>query len=159
MALSLVHRYVLHFITGIHMIYTTCTHEISLAVLYHSYAFGFKHDVHTPAAYLDDSTAVYACGHSIIKLDTDTKRQDAIPCTPSAVGVSAIAVAPNKSCVKIAAAAPPPRLPPLAPAPQPIPSTGAWHGQNTLKLVGLLLPCMTPQNRLNEPGAVSHLPT
>ena len=71
----------------------------SSAVL-HRYSFGFKPDVHTPVAYMDESHCIYVSGHTIIRLDADTKRQRALECTPSALGVSALAVAPDKRWVE-----------------------------------------------------------
>ncbi len=65
-------------------------------IIFCSYSFGFKPDVHTPVAYMDDSRCLYVCGHTIICLDADTKQQKSIECSIGAIGVSALAVASDK---------------------------------------------------------------
>jgi hypothetical protein len=61
-----------------------------------SYVFGIKTDVTNHLEFLDDSEVVYAAGHSVVRLDTETSIQRLIQGGIGATAITAMATSSNK---------------------------------------------------------------
>ena len=64
--------------------------------------FGLKGDVRANVHYIDETTAVYPCGHMVIVYNTETKTQNFIHAADSAVEITAVTVSPNGRTIAVA---------------------------------------------------------
>ena len=64
--------------------------------------FGCRGDVRDGVHALDDATLLYAAGHNVVLLNTETRGQQLIPCSPDSEGILALAVAPNHKYLALA---------------------------------------------------------
>jgi cilia- and flagella-associated protein 57 len=62
------------------------------------YCFGIKHDVRGAVGYSDEASVVFACGHSLVRLETDatSKAQEIVQGTPGAASIDALVSLPSK---------------------------------------------------------------
>ena len=66
------------------------------------HSFGFKSDVASNLAFLDETTVVYPCGHTVVLLNNDSKSQRFIPLSETSRTVTAMACSPNHKYVAVA---------------------------------------------------------
>jgi WD40 repeat protein len=66
--------------------------------------FGIKHDVRGAVSYLDEASLVFACGHALVRLESDSssKQQELVAGTPGAVSIDAIASVPLRKLTAVA---------------------------------------------------------
>lgn len=75
---------------------------MSIAVATPKHCFGLKADVTNNICYLDEQTIIYPSGSNCVLFNIDQKTQRFIPGTDKCVGMTAIAVSPNRRYVAIA---------------------------------------------------------
>ncbi|KXJ18311.1 cilia- and flagella-associated protein 57 [Exaiptasia diaphana] len=75
---------------------------MSIAVATPKHCFGLKADVTNNICYLDEQTIIYPSGSNCVLFNIDQKTQRFIPGTDKCVGMTAMAVSPNRRYVAIA---------------------------------------------------------
>ncbi|KAJ3172248.1 Cilia- and flagella-associated protein 57 [Geranomyces variabilis] len=75
---------------------------MSIAAVAHRHVFGYKGDVNSAIAYLDEQTVIYPVGHNSVLYNTESKLQKFIPVTEKCEAITAMAVSTNKRYIAIA---------------------------------------------------------
>ena len=60
---------------------------------------GIKLDVSNHLAFVDDTDVIYPAGHSIVRVDCDSKAQRLVQASIGSQGITAMAMSPSKRCV------------------------------------------------------------
>ena len=68
--------------------------------------FGIKGNIRGNIHYLDETIAVYPCGHVVVIYNTETKMQSFIRAADSSVDITAVAVSPNGRTIAVAESTP-----------------------------------------------------
>lgn len=81
----------------------TCSRD-SCCFCVHRYVFGIKHDVRGAVSYLDEASLVFACGHALVRLESDSssKHQELVAGSLGAASIDAIASVPMKKMTAMA---------------------------------------------------------
>jgi cilia- and flagella-associated protein 57 len=70
------------------------------------HSFGFRPDVRNSVHWLEGPIIAFPAGHNIVVMDTETKMQKFIACSPDAGAITALAVSPNLKHLAVAESAP-----------------------------------------------------